>query len=120
VHQAFQGEPDDDGSWAAWRLTSGNHRELGRSARVFPDLARAHADADLLRRQIADTRPHILTVPHTTMWGWQLQLDGVAIATSSRGYARHRECAYNAATFIRAVPIAESPRGVLSRSWPCG
>ena len=95
VHQPFEGEVDDDGSWVAWRLTGANHRELGRSARVFPDLATARLDALALHDRIPDAEALIVTVPNTGTWGWRLTVDEVAVATSSRGYARHRECAYN-------------------------
>jgi hypothetical protein len=107
LHQPFEGEVDDDGSWFAWRLTGANHRELGRSCRVFPDLAGARDAAADLRDRVQDAEVTVLTVPRTGTWGWRLRLDGVAIATSSRGYARHRECTYNASTFVAAAAIAD-------------
>jgi len=107
VHQNFEGEADGDGSWVAWRLTGANHRELGRSSRVFPDLPTAREDAKLLRERIDEAQAHILTVPHTGTWGWRLRLDGVPVATSSRGYARHRECTYNVEAFVAAVRNAQ-------------
>jgi hypothetical protein len=107
VHQAFEGELDADGSWVAWRLTGANHRELGRSSRVFPDLLEAQQDATALHERIDEAETQILTVPHTGTWGWRLRLDDRPIATSSRGYARHRECTYNVAAFMAAVSKAE-------------
>jgi hypothetical protein len=117
VYQLFDGDLNDDGSWVAWRLTGGNHRELGRSSRVFPDLTHARADAELLHERIADAEPHILTVPHTTTWGWRLHVDDVAVATSSRGYARHRECTYNVSIFVAAAAIAELADAEQPRLW---
>ncbi|MBV9869960.1 MAG: hypothetical protein JO214_05005 [Frankiaceae bacterium] len=117
VHQQFEGELNADGSWVAWRLTGANHRELGRSPRVFPDLVHAREHAELLRDRIVDAEAHILTVPHTTTWGWRLFLEGLAVATSSRGYARHRECTYNVAAFAAAAAIAEVANGEPPRSW---
>jgi len=117
VHQQFEGELDHDGSWVAWRLTGANHRELGRSARVFPDLARARHDASIVHERIVEAQAQILTVPHTTTWGWRLQLDGVPIATSSRGYSRHRECTYNVSAFVAAASIAELSDGDPPRAW---
>jgi hypothetical protein len=107
LHQRFEGEVDVDGSWFAWRLTGANHRELGRSCRVFPTLAEARDAASGLRDRVHDAEMAVLTVPRTGTWGWRLRLDGVSIATSSRGYARHRECTYNASTFIAAAAIAD-------------
>lgn len=106
LHQPFQGEADVDGSWYAWRLTGANHRELGRSCRVFADLRSARDAATTLRERVQDAEVTVLAVPRTGAWGWRLQLDGVAVATSSRSYARHRECIYNANTFVAAAGIA--------------
>ena len=117
VHQSFEGEVDADESWVAWRLTGANHRELGRSSRVFPDLATARADAIALHERIDEAQAHILTVPHTGTWGWRLRLDDVPVATSSRGYARHRECTYNVAAFMAASAVAELSEGEFPRAW---
>jgi hypothetical protein len=117
VHQPFAGEPDDEGSWVAWRLTGANHRELGRSARVFADLTTARLDATALHERIAEAQAHILTVPHTGTWGWRLRLDDVPVATSSRGYSRHRECTYNVSAFVAAASIAALSEGEPPRTW---
>jgi hypothetical protein len=118
VHQSFAGEVDADGSWVAWRLTGANHRELGRSSRVFADLVHARLDAVALHEHIDQAQANILTVPHTGTWGWRLRLGDLPVATSSRGYARHRECTYNVAAFIAAASIAELSEGTLPRaSW---
>ncbi|HEX3705633.1 MAG TPA: hypothetical protein VHV76_03300 [Mycobacteriales bacterium] len=107
LHQPFEGEVDVDGSWFAWRLTGANHRELGRSCRVFADLVGARDAAADLRERVDDAEITVLTVPRLGTWGWRLRLDGVAVATSSRGYARHRECTYNASTFVAAAANAD-------------
>jgi hypothetical protein len=117
VHQPFVGDLDPDGSWVSWRLTGANHRELGRSSRVFPDLTRARADAATLSERIAQTQPTILTVPHTGTWGWRLSLDDVGVATSSRGYSRHRECTYNVSAFMAAAAVAAISDNEPPRSW---
>jgi hypothetical protein len=117
VHQAFEGDLDADGSWVAWRLTGANHRELGRSSRVFADLKAARTDAVVLHERVAEAQANILTVPHTGTWGWRLRLDDLPVATSSRGYARHRECTYNVAAFMAAASIAELSDGEPPRVW---
>jgi hypothetical protein len=117
VHQPFTGDVDKDGSWVAWRLTGANHRELGRSARVFTDLTQARLDAVALNEHIAEVQAQILTVPHTGTWGWRLQLNGISVATSSRGYSRHRECTYNVSAFVSAASIAGLSEGQPPRSW---
>jgi hypothetical protein len=108
LYQPFEGEVDADGSWFAWRLTGANHRELGRSSRVYPDLAAAQAAALHLRKRISESEVTIVTVPRTGMWGWRLRLDDLSVATSSRGYARHRECTYNVSAFLSAAAVAEA------------
>jgi hypothetical protein len=120
VYHAFEGEVGPDGSWVSWRLTGGNHRELGRSSRVFPDVEHARDDAAMLHERISEAEAHILTVPHTTTWGWRLNIDDVAVATSSRGYARHRECTYNVSVFIAAAAIAELADTEPPRPWSLG
>jgi hypothetical protein len=117
VHQQFAGELDEDGSWVAWRLTGANHRELGRSARVFADLTQARLDAVALNEHIAEVQAQILTVPHTGTWGWRLRLNDIPVATSSRGYSRHRECTYNVSAFVAAASIAELSEGEPPRTW---
>jgi hypothetical protein len=109
VYQDFEGKVGPNGTWVAWRLTGANHRELGRSARVFPDPGSAWRDARDLHASSASSQAHaqIVTIPRTTQWSWRLMIDGVAVATSSRMFARHRECAYNVATFMAAATIAE-------------
>jgi hypothetical protein len=117
VHQPFEGDLDGDGSWVAWRLTGANHRELGRSSRVFPDLSQARLHAQAVHERIVEAQPHILTVPHTGTWGWRLRIDDTPVATSSRGYARHRECTYNVAAFMAAAAIAELSDGAPPQAW---
>lgn len=111
LHQPFEGETDGDGSWFAWRLTGANHRELGRSSRVYPDLAGARDAVVLLQTRIQEADVAILNVPRTGTWGWRLRIDDHPLATSSRGYSRHRECTYNATAFLQAASIAEISDG---------
>jgi hypothetical protein len=74
----------------------------------------------MLHERISEAEAHILTVPHTTTWGWRLNIDDVAVATSSRGYARHRECTYNVSVFIAAAAIAELADTEPPRPWSLG
>jgi uncharacterized protein YegP (UPF0339 family) len=108
LYQPFEGDVDADGSWFAWRLTGANHRELGRSSRVYPDLVSARTATATLRERITEAEVSVVTVPRTGTWGWRLRLDGEVVATSSRGYARHRECTYNVSAFITAAAIAQT------------
>jgi len=94
-----------EGSWVAWRLAAANNRELGRSARVFTDLASCREAAARLQREIRRAESAASSDP-TGRWGWRLDLDGRPLATSARSYLRYRECHYNLVQFIAAVPAA--------------
>jgi hypothetical protein len=90
----------------SWRLTSANHREVGRSCRVFPDLEHAWRDVGTVLERIDEAEAMILPVPHAGTWGWRLSIDDVAVATSSRGYSRPRECRSSLSTFVAASAAA--------------
>lgn len=107
IHQDFEGDVDADGSWVSWRLTSANHRELGRSCRVFRDLEHAWHDVGRVLDRIDDAEATITPVPHAGTWGWRLSIDDAAVATSSRGYSRPRECRSSLAAFVAASAIAD-------------
>ena len=118
LHQPFEGETDGDGSWFAWRLTGANHRELGRSSRVYPDLASARDAIVRLQAGIHAVDVAIVNPPCTGTWGWRLRVAGESVATSSRSYSRYRECAYNATAFLSATALAEIPDRAVTRGPP--
>lgn len=108
--QPFAGTASPDGTWFAWRLTAGNHRELGRSASVFPDQEAVRGAVGRVRARIADAQFWLVTAPRPACWMWRLHLDGQPIAASSRRYARYRECVYSARAFRAAAAVAEAKR----------
>lgn len=90
-----------------WRLLSANNRELGRSAGTFPDLDSCVAAVRELVDGIGSAAPSISSVRERTgTWSWRLTLGERAVATAGRPYLRHRECTYNLAHFLAAVPDA--------------
>ena len=95
-----------DGTWYAWRLLSGNNRELGRSARVFPDPAMCRADVDLVRKQGRRLVPLVTSDVSNGMWTWRVELRGTTVALAARLYFRQREATYNLRTFLAAVAEA--------------
>jgi hypothetical protein len=100
------GEGGPDGSWVAWRLAGGNNRELGRSAAVFADIAGCRQAAAALRWEIDETTRVVAANDPTGLWGWRLELAGLPVAAAGRLYLRQRECLYNLAQFVAAVPAA--------------
>jgi hypothetical protein len=103
----FTGDLGDDDSWVSWRLTSGNHRELGRSMPVFADVDLAVSSIKSLRDTLVNATHSIVAGPHGDRWTWRLEVDGVTVATSGRTFSRRRECLYNLEAFLSAAPEAE-------------
>lgn len=101
------GETRTDGGWISWRLAGANNRELGRSARVYPDLPSCRTSILMLRAGVAHAQPLIAMDYVSGLWGWQLELDGVLVAVSGRSYRRERECRYNLQQFRTATGEAE-------------
>jgi hypothetical protein len=106
--------PDDDGATAAdgsaevsWMLVSSNNRPLGRSATSFPGSVECRAGVADLRQRYRGIVSVIAPADGTGGWTWRVDLDGTAVAVSTRSYLRHHECDYNRQRFLEAVPEAE-------------
>ena len=94
-----------DGDWVAWRLVGSNHRELARSAAAFTDAAAARAAVAVVQARIDAAVAGTEAV--CGRWGWQLSIEGVVVAVSSRLYQRTRECSDSLATALAAFTVAE-------------
>lgn len=90
----------------AWRLLGGNNHELGRGARLFPDVAAAWADLQEVQARIDVLNLRLVPDPSQVRWRWRFTLDGEDVAVSARGYLRQRECQANADNFSAALPKA--------------
>lgn len=93
-------------------IVSSNNRQLGRGAAGYPTYGACRAAVDRLRARLGAVRTVVSPGAVTGQWVWRLELDGVAVATSSRAYLRIRECEYNLARFLEAVPAAGIVDGV--------
>jgi hypothetical protein len=93
----------------AWRLVGGNNRVLGCSPDPFVDFESAVAAVQHLRSRIEDAAPVLGVDPQSGARSWRLEIDGVVVARSGRGYLRGRENLYNLAHFMTSVPIAVVP-----------
>jgi hypothetical protein len=98
-----------DGGWYAWRLSSANHRELGRGIAVHASLESVLASLLHLRANAVRAAISYAIAPSGGRWTWRLTIDAVPTATSSRAYFRQREAAYAAAAFMAAVTVAAVP-----------
>jgi hypothetical protein len=107
--QPFTGEVAADGGWYAWRLSSANHRELGRGIAVHASLESVLASLRRLRANAARAVISYAIVPSGGLWTWRLTIDAAPIAISSRAYYRQREAVYAAAAFMAAVTVAVIP-----------
>lgn len=107
VTSPLSGRSADNGTWLSWRLTGGNHRELGRSVSVFPSAVAVFGAIHRLREACESLQGIVAASPRDARWTWRVSLDGGLVAISSRAYARNRECLYNLETFLAALPDAD-------------
>ena len=113
--------PDLGPTAVAWRLVAGNNHGLGRGPRSYLNLAACHAAIERLRCEVAGAELLTTQTPGiTAAWGWRVQLDGQALAVSSRTYQRQRESRYSLEQFLAAVPLAvpSSTVVIISRGCP--
>ncbi|WP_432835304.1 hypothetical protein [Dactylosporangium sp. CA-092794] len=95
------------GEWYAWRLIGANNHELGRSALIFPSYQLAIDGIAELKEGLARLVQLPIYDRPTGRWGWRLELDGAAVATSGRWYKRDHDSALGAAKFVALSPEAE-------------
>jgi hypothetical protein len=86
-----------------WRLLSTNNRDLGRAARMFPDVESCQAALRYLRSRLPSAVP-VIAPSDRTRWAWRIVLAGEDIAVSSRSYYRRVHCGYACTVFLGLVP----------------
>jgi hypothetical protein len=89
----------------SWRLLATNNRDLGRAAAPFPDVPACLASIGTLRRAFRAAVP-VATRDGRAVWTWRVQLDGLDLAVSSRGYQRRVQAEHACAIFLDLVPAA--------------
>jgi hypothetical protein len=100
--------------WYGWRLMGANNRELGRTAHSFVSYPLARRSIGQLKQCLARLVQQSTTDPRTGRWGWRLDLDGVAVAVSSRWYEREHDSRLGAAKFVELSAEAEPADGVVT------
>jgi len=103
---ASTSEPARRDGQVTWRLLGANNRELGRSARSYPDQSGGWQAIERLRAGVARAEPRLSILTPRGNWGWQLLLDGEEVAVSARLFSRLRECRYSVEQFLEKVPDA--------------
>ncbi|SNT12439.1 hypothetical protein SAMN05421812_103271 [Asanoa hainanensis] len=97
-----------------WMLVSPNNRPLGRGTTYHESYADCLGSVESLKANADRVLPVETTVERTGQWTWRIELDGASVAASSRSYLRTRECAYNLAKFLEALPTADIVAGTRS------
>lgn len=110
-----QQRPEGGQKPVGWRLIGANNRELGRSAEAFDNVTTCQASVNGLRERVGEARGFLTMSDMTGSWTWRLEIEGRSVAVAGRSYQRHRECQYNLAQFLAAVPVAQLAVGVPSR-----
>jgi hypothetical protein len=117
---ALVGETRPDGGWIAWRLAGANNRELGRSARVYPDLLACRESIMRLRADMSAAQSLVAMDYPSGLWRWQLDLAGATVAVSARSHRRERDCRYNLRQFVAATLAAAALPEVQPTHYPIG
>lgn len=94
------------GESVTWTLVSPNNRRLGQASGRFSTYDECLAAVQTLRANANSVLPSTVTIDRQGRWAWRVDLDGVTVAVSTRGYLRQQECDYNLRRFLAALPEA--------------
>lgn len=111
-------------AWAAdeplrWRLLAGNNREAGRGMQTYRDAQGCRVAVESLRESL-DQAETVVRRAASNLWAWQLQMNGLTIASAGREYDRMIRCEQAADAFIRGLRVAPIHDAVIisnSRRW---
>lgn len=107
------------GQSVQWRLLSGNNRELGRGVHRSPDLARCLAAVTELRERFADVRS-VIRRSDRGVWSWELELDGLPVASPGHDFPRLIRCQQSLARFAEnfvTAPVGTTAIDTTARRW---
>jgi hypothetical protein len=93
-------------TWFAWRLLSGNNRELGRSAQLMSSQDDSLADVERAMTAIATAMIETRRSASYGTYGWIARDHDRPIALSGKSFARLRDAENAASQFIEALPLA--------------
>jgi hypothetical protein len=108
--------PERASASIAWRLVGANNRELGRSARTYPDVATCREAVAFLRENLGEGDSLLANATDSGLWIWRLNIGEQWMAVAGRSYLRRRECQYNLAQFVAEAPTAMFPTGIFGHS----
>jgi hypothetical protein len=106
------------GGGVGWRLLGSNNRELGRSARAYPDAESALGAVSAVRDLAQSGDAHIVHDPATGLWAWHLFEGEALVANSGRGFRHERECRYNLEQFRAEAPTSPASDSAVPTEFP--
>lgn len=95
----------------SWRFVASNNRELARSVDVADDEDESREMVQQLQRGLAVCQAAICP-DGSGRWRWDIRIDGLAVAVSSRPYFRRVECETTMRQFLRQAAGAPVSSGV--------
>lgn len=102
----FEHSGEVSGESVTWTLVSPNNRRLGQASGHFSTYEECLAAVQTLRTHANRALSATVAVDKHGRWAWRVDLDGVTVAVSTRGYLRQQECDYNLRRFLEALPEA--------------
>ena len=102
-----------------WRLLSGNNRDMGRGVDQFDDAESCRLTLKQLQADAADLIPKVRRLSPSS-WQWEIELDGVAIASAGHNFDRLIRCEQGMTQFIEhfaTAPIGTALMLSDSRRW---
>ena len=88
-----------------WRLLSGNHRDMGRGQRDYPDDDSCRRAISELIAMVGHLQPKLVAASGRR-WEWRLTLDDDVVARSGHSFDRRSRCEQACALFVTLVPTA--------------
>ena len=95
----------------SWRFVASNNRELARSVDVADDEDESREMVQQLQSDLAVCTATIYP-DGSGRWRWDIRIDGLAVAVSSRPYFRRVECETTMRQFLRQAAAAPVSLGV--------
>lgn len=89
-----------------WRLLGANNRELGRSARAYPDAASCERALVRLASSLDGSVSGVVPVADGFGWRWQVLCDGEVLASSVKVMPHERDALRALHQFLATVPDA--------------
>lgn len=95
------------GEAVVWQLVSANNRQLARSARIYPALRDAVAEARQVSAMATELEVRFVGEAAPGRFGWIARHGHSDVMTCPRWYATHRERAHSIQLAVRCLGLAD-------------